>query len=176
MQVKTMCLPPLLCPPPRSIYMMSSLLRLHLATHFSPHADITLVAFPPFCLMPLHTFMCTMLSLLPWKPFLYTLLPALLLRPTPSNPVSLCQGVYICLAHGRVPNKVERIRGEKTALLPARVSLSTSLSLSLALSFSLSLLLSLSDSRYISVNVLLTSLLHSSINKNCYLYSQQRGS
>lgn len=45
------------------------------------------------------------------------------LYPCPS-----CQGVYICPPHGWVPNKVEKIRGEKTALLPARVPLSLSCS------------------------------------------------
>lgn len=40
-----------------------------------------------------------------------------------------CQGVYMCPADGRVPNKVERIRGEKTVLLPAMFSLFSSISL-----------------------------------------------
>lgn len=44
-----------------------------------------------------------------------------------------CQGVYMCPADGRVPNKVERIRGEKTVLLPAMFSLFSSISLSRSL-------------------------------------------
>lgn len=48
---------------------------------------------------------------------------------SPCLPLS-CQGVYMCSADGRVPNKVERIRGEKTVLLPAMFSLFSSISLS----------------------------------------------
>lgn len=75
-----------------------------------------------------------------WSPLL--LAPRLSLHPFRS-----CQGVYICPAHSPVPNKVERIRGEKTALLPAMVSPS----------ISITLFLPRSDSRYISANVLRTS-------------------
>jgi len=80
--------------------------------------------------MPLHSFISIIGSIL--TP---SLLAFICPPPSLSPSLSPCQGVYICRAHGRVPNKVERIRGEKTALLPARVSLS----LSLPLSFSLSL-------------------------------------
>lgn len=56
--------------------------------------------------------------------------------PSPSLSPCLppsCQGVYMCPADGRVPNKVERIRGEKTVLLPAMFSLFSSISLSRSL-------------------------------------------
>lgn len=56
--------------------------------------------------------------------------------PSPSLPPCLppsCQGVYMCPADGTVPNKVERIRGEKTVLLPAMFSLFSSFSLSRSL-------------------------------------------
>lgn len=70
---------------------------------------------PPFILCP---FIPLFVSF-----FLCPLLPS-----SPSIPVSPAR-VFICPAHGKVPNKVERIRGEKAALLPARVSLSFSVSL-----------------------------------------------
>lgn len=118
---------------------------------FSPYPHSLYII--SFLHLPLHTVICIIFSplLSPPSPllFIYTLLtasPPLLLYPCLS-----CQGVYIRPARGRVPNKVEKIRGEKTALLPARVSLS------LCLLLSFSLFLSLSDSGYISANVLLTS-------------------
>lgn len=83
----------------------------------------------------------------------------------PPSAFSSCQSVYICPAHGRAPNKVERIRGEKTALLPAKVSQSFSLSLSF------SLLLSFSDSRYVSANVLLTYSAAMKYQQNSYPHS-----
>lgn len=74
--------------------------------------------------------------------------PPLLNNSFPASPRLSCQGVYICPAHGRVPNKVERIRGEKTALLPARVSLPLSLSPSLSLSLSCSVSLFLTVDKF----------------------------
>lgn len=76
----------------------------------------------------LHSFMALSLSLS------YTTTSICLFSyPFPSLSPCLppsCQGVYMCPADGRVPNKVERIRGEKTVLLPAMFSLFSSISLS----------------------------------------------
>lgn len=108
---------------------------------FPPHIEEYIFRNPPsvFYFMPLHTFIILTFLLSP--PSLSSTIhihPIDCLSPSPSIPLSLypclpCQGVYICPAHGRVPNKVERIRGEKTAPLPARVSLSFSISLSFSL-------------------------------------------
>lgn len=66
---------------------------------------------PSSSTIPIHPFDC-LFSSLPPSPY----------------PLLSCQGVYISPSHSRVPNKVERIRGEKTVLLPAMVSLSFSIS------------------------------------------------
>lgn len=75
------------------------------------------------------------LFLLALSPFLSSTTIAICLFSSPSPFLSpclprSCQGVYMCSADGRVPNKVERIRGEKTVLLPAMFSLFSSISLS----------------------------------------------
>lgn len=76
----------------------------------------------------LHSFMALSLSLSSTT-MAICLFSSPSLSLSPCLPPS-CQGVYMYPADGRVPNKVERIRGEKTVLLPAMFSLFSSISLS----------------------------------------------